>query len=174
MISSGFPFITVRLFRWMDPTPPMLVPAFVHSLCVWAMSVLCVSRLLLMAPPAITVFFRHRKKSHECPMVECPTCSADKARNKRELQKLELYAMLSLENYLDYRTERRPYARILESATPHHLATPLRNLRKPYSGGNDKLFTPHPPPKRLPTVKSQGLQPAQGLCILQVIGDTKS
>ena len=65
--------ITVRFFRWMDPTPPMLVPA-VHSWCVCAMSVLCVSRLLLMTLPAIPIFFCHRKKSSSEVSVDMIKC----------------------------------------------------------------------------------------------------
>ena len=54
--------ITLRYDRWMDPTPPMLVSA-VHSWCVCAMGVSCVSQLLPLPLPAITIFFRHGKKS---------------------------------------------------------------------------------------------------------------
>ena len=60
--------ITIRYVPWMNPTPPMLVPA-VHSWCVCAMGVSCVSQLLLMPFPATTIFFRHRKK------VPPSTCS---------------------------------------------------------------------------------------------------
>ena len=74
--------ITLRYDRWMDPTPPMLVSA-VHSWCVCAMGVSCVSQLLPLPLPAITIFFRHGKKSQDrgrpcfpaaplfCPFVLC-------------------------------------------------------------------------------------------------------
>ena len=42
--------ITIRYVRWMDPTPPMLISA-VHSWCVCAMGVLCVSQLLPLPLP---------------------------------------------------------------------------------------------------------------------------